>query len=90
MGTRTQIVMIWLVLLVLLASTVAGSLVFTGVAGLCVSLGVAFTKAGFIYWKYMHVGAQPGLLRVAAFAAGAWLAILLMFLVVDYFTRGVG
>lgn len=87
MGTKAQIVVIWLVLLVLLASTIAGSLVFTGVAGLCVSLGIAFTKAGCIYWKYMHVGEQLGLLRVAAFAAGAWLSILLMFLVADYMTR---
>ena len=87
MGTRAQIVVIWLVLLLLLASTMAGSLVFSGVVGLCVSLGIAFTKAGCIYWKYMHVAEQPGLLRVAAFAAGVWLSILLMFLVVDYFTR---
>lgn len=87
MGTNAQIVVIWLVLLLLLASTVAGSLVFSGVAGLCVSLGIAFAKAGCIYWKYMHVGEQSGLLRIAAFAAGAWLSILLAFLVVDYFTR---
>jgi cytochrome c oxidase subunit 4 len=90
MGTRAQIVVIWLVLLLLLASTMAGSLVFSGAAGLVVSLGIAFTKAGAIYWKYMHVGEQPGLLRVAAFAAGAWLVILFLFTTIDYLTRGLG
>jgi cytochrome c oxidase subunit 4 len=88
MGTKAQIVLIWLALLLLLAATVGGSLVFSGAVGLLVSLGIAFTKSGMIYWKYMHVGEQPGLLRVTAFAAGAWLIILFLFTAADYLTRG--
>lgn len=87
MGTKAQIVVIWLALLLLLAATMGASLVFSGAVGLCLSLGIAFTKAGAIYWKYMHVGEQTGLLRMVALAAGAWLSILLAFLVLDYFTR---
>jgi cytochrome c oxidase subunit 4 len=90
MGKQRQIAVIWLALLLLLAATVSGSLVFSGAVGLLVSLGIAFTKSGFIYWKYMHVGEQPGLLRVTAFAAGAWLVILLLFTAADYLTRGLG
>jgi cytochrome c oxidase subunit 4 len=90
MGTKAQIALIWLALLLLLAATVGGSLVFSGAVGLLVSLGVAFTKSGMIYWKYMHVGEQPGLLRVTAFAAVSWLVILFLFTAIDYLTRGLG
>lgn len=88
MSTKTQIVVIWLALMLLLASTVTGSLVFTGAAGAAVSLGIAFAKSGMIFWKYMHVGEQPGLLRVTAFAAAAWLIILFLLTAADYLTRG--
>lgn len=90
MGTKTQIVTIWLALLLLLAATFGASFAFTGAVGILVSLGIAFTKAGMVYWKYMHVGEQPGLLRIAAVAAGAWLAILFMLTAADYLTRGLG
>jgi cytochrome c oxidase subunit 4 len=88
MSTKMQIVAIWLALLMLLAATIGGSLVFTGTAGIVVSLGIAFTKSGMIFWKYMHVGEQTGPLRVAAFAAGGWLMILFLLTTVDYLTRG--
>jgi len=90
MSTKAQITIIWLALLLLLASTVAGSLFFTGIVGLMVSLSIAFAKSGMIYWKYMHVGEQPGLLRIAAIAAAAWLFILFAFTVADFLTRGLG
>lgn len=90
MGVKAQILLVWLALLSLLAATMGGSLVFSGAVGLAVSLGIALAKSGMIYWKYMHFGEQPGLLRVSALAACAWLATLLLFLVLDYLTRGLG
>ena len=81
------LVLIWLILLLLLAGTIAASFLFTGLPGLAVSLAIAASKSGLIYWRYMHLNEQPPLLRVAAVAAGAWLVILLLFLCIDQLTR---
>jgi cytochrome c oxidase subunit IV len=85
---RNPIVVIWLMLMLLLAGTIAASFLFTGLLGLAISLAIAAAKSGLIYWRYMHLDEEPPLLRVAAIAAAAWLVILLLFLCIDQLTRG--
>lgn len=80
---------VWVLLQLLLVATIGASLLLSGTIGLVFSLTVAATKSGLIYWRYMHLGEQPSLSRVAALAAGAWLLILLAFVGLDYFTRGI-
>lgn len=79
--------LVWIALLVLLAMTVAASFILRGPTGLAVSLGIAFAKAGLVYWFFMHLSRRGGLERIAAIGAGAWIAILLAYVVVDYLTR---
>jgi cytochrome c oxidase subunit 4 len=81
------LVLIWLVLMLLLAGTIASSFLFTGLLGLAVSLTIAGAKSGLIYWRYMHLNEEPPLLRLAALGAVAWVTILLVFLSVDDLTR---
>jgi cytochrome c oxidase subunit 4 len=72
MRAASPIVLVWLVLLALLATTVGASFVFAGAVGLTISLGVAFAKSGLIYWRYMHLHEEAGLARVAALGAATW------------------
>jgi cytochrome c oxidase subunit 4 len=81
------LVLIWMVLLLLLAATIGGSLLLSGAIGLVVSLSIAVAKSALIYWRYMHLREETALTRIAALGAAAWLLILLLFLCVDYLTR---
>lgn len=77
----------WIALMLLLAATVASSLVLKGLPGLAVNLTIAFAKTGIIFWIYMHLKEEPGLSRIAALGAGCWFLVLLAFLFLDYLTR---
>lgn len=85
-GYRPLIV-VWLALLLLLASTVTASFLLTGAASLATGLGIAITKAALVYWFFMRLRSERGLLRLAAGAGFAWLLILLFLLSLDYVTR---
>lgn len=87
MRLGNPIVLIWMVLMIFLAATVGASFLLTGALGAVVGLGIAIGKSAFIYWRYMHLGEERGLPRVAALGAFAWLAILLMFVTVEMLTR---
>lgn len=84
---RKRLTIVWLALLALLALTVAGSFTVTGAASAVVSFGVAVAKAALIFWFFMQLRTEKGLIRVFALAAIAWLAILLVFATIDYATR---
>lgn len=84
-GKRLAIV--WLALLVLLALTVAGSFTVTGAASAVVSFGVATAKVALIFWFFMQLRTEKGLIRVFAVGAIAWLLILLTMAAIDYATR---
>jgi cytochrome c oxidase subunit 4 len=84
---RKRLTIVWLALLALLALTVAGSFTVTGAASAVVSFGVAAAKAALIFWFFMQLRTEKGLIRVFALAAIAWLAILLVFATIDYATR---
>ncbi|MFG1410694.1 cytochrome C oxidase subunit IV family protein [Xanthobacter sp. VTT E-85241] len=79
--------LVWLVLLMLLALTVGASLVLTGPESLAAGLGIACAKAVLIYWFFMGLRRENGLLRLFAVGAGAWLLILGLLTATDYATR---
>lgn len=79
--------LVWLVLLALLATTVAASFVLTGASSVTIGLGIAVAKAGLVYWFFMRLSDQRGLIRLAAGAGVSWLLILLSLSLADYLTR---
>jgi cytochrome c oxidase subunit 4 len=85
-GTR-GLILVWAMLLVLLALTVAGSFVFTGPSSLAVSLGIALAKSALVYWFFMNLRQENGLIRVVALGVAAWLLILFLLAGFDYLTR---
>ncbi len=82
-------ILVWAALLVLLVLTVAASFVATGLPSLIAAMGIALLKAGLIFWFYMHLREEPGLIRLAAIGAAAWLSILFFLVFSDYLTRDV-
>ena len=79
--------LVWLALMVLLALTVLGAHVFTGLVSTAVGLAVATVKAALVVWIFMHLRHHHGLTRLAAFFALLWLALLLAFTLADFLTR---
>jgi cytochrome c oxidase subunit IV len=67
-STRSMI-LVWLALLLLLAATVAASFVAAGGVNVAVSLGIAFCKAALVFWFFMNLRAESGLIRIAALGA---------------------
>jgi cytochrome c oxidase subunit 4 len=84
---RKRLAMVWLGLMALLGLTVAGSYTLTGAASAVVSFGVASAKAALIFWFFMQLRDEKGLIRMFAVAAVAWLAILLVLVSIDLATR---
>jgi cytochrome c oxidase subunit 4 len=80
--------LVWLALMLLLASTVAITFAPLGPLKGLLSLGIAVAKAGLISWVFMHLREQPGLNRIAALMAIAWLSILCALTLIDRATRG--
>jgi len=84
---RKRLAFVWLTLMLLLALTVAGSFTVTGSASAVVSFGVATAKVVLIFWFFMQLRTEKGLIRVFAVGAIAWLAILLIMVSIDNVTR---
>ena len=82
------LIVVWAALLVLLVLTVAASFQFSGPPSIAASLGIALAKAALIFWFFMHLREESGLLRLAAIAAAVWLLILFLLVAADYTTRG--
>lgn len=78
---------VWVTLVALLALTVGASFVLTGTASIVVSLGIAFAKTTLIFWFFMQLRSEQGLIRVFAVGAGVWLLILFGLATIDYATR---
>jgi cytochrome c oxidase subunit 4 len=82
------LVLVWAGLMVLLALTVLATFSPLGAIKPVINLLIAAAKAGLIVWVYMHLREQPGLNRIAALMALAWLAILITMTWIDLGTRG--
>jgi cytochrome c oxidase subunit 4 len=84
---RTYVV-IFAILLALLVATVAGAYMPLGPFHLPVALVIAAAKAALIIMYFMHVRYSNKLTWIFSTAAFFWLAIMLVFSLSDYFTRG--
>lgn len=84
---QKRLAIVWLALMALLALTVTGSFAVTGAVSAVVSFGVAAAKVALIFWFFMQLRTEKGLVRVFAVGAIAWLLILLTFAAIDYATR---
>jgi cytochrome c oxidase subunit 4 len=86
--TRTVYVTIFVALLCLTGATVGAAEVDLGALNNVVMLGIAVTKATLVVLWFMHVRYGPRLIHVLVGAGLAWLAILIVFVLADYLTRG--
>lgn len=87
MTKTASVTLVWALLLGLLTLTVMLSMILSGPVGLLAALFMASAKAGLVAWRFMHLNKQPGLARIAAFGASAWLTILFAMTGLDYLTR---
>lgn len=74
-------------LLGLLVLTVGAAFTDLGALNIVVALGIASAKAALILLYFMHLKPAGNLLRLAAGTGMAWLAILIVFVLVDYASR---
>lgn len=81
------IFLIYVVLMLLLAATVAAAELESGPWSTAVALSIAALKAVLILLFFMHVWYSQWLDWIVAFAAFFWLAILLELTLSDYLTR---
>jgi len=81
-------VMVFLALMVLTGTTIAVSTIELGPWNFVVALTIAVIKALLVIMFFMHVkGAKP-LTKLFVGAGFFWMAILIVFVLSDYFSRG--
>jgi len=81
-------VLIWLILLGCTGLTYGVALVDLGPWNIVVALMIAFFKMSLVVLFFMHVKQESRLLKMFVAAGFVWLAILLVFLLSDYLSRG--
>ena len=77
----------YLLLLVLLAVTVAVAFVHLGPFNIVIALAIASVKAWFVALNFMHLRESHRLTWLVAIGAFLWLAILICGLLMDDLTR---
>lgn len=85
--TVKRLALVWLGLVSLLCLTIAASYLLAGPASAAASLGVALAKALLIFWFFMELRDQKGLVRIFATGAAVWLMLLVAFTIMDFSTR---
>jgi len=80
-------VLIWLALLVLLATTVTTAFVPLGPLNGIISMSVAATKAALVVLFFMNIRSSSPLLRLASAAGLFWLILMFVLTAGDYLTR---
>lgn len=86
---RRVVAQVFVVLLALLALTMAVAQVDFGWGNVVANLAIASVKTLLILWYFMHLREMETLLRFFAVAAAVWLGILFAFGLSDFLTRGV-
>jgi cytochrome c oxidase subunit 4 len=81
-------VFVFLALIVLTVTTVLVSKLELGEFNFVVAMTIAVIKASLVVWFFMHVNRSSSLTRLFVFAGLFWVAILLVFLLSDYISRG--
>jgi len=79
---------IFVLLMVLLAATVGAAFIDLGRLNLAAAMAIAVIKAVLIIMFFMHVKYASRLTWVFAAAGFFWLAIMLIFTMTDYASRG--
>jgi cytochrome c oxidase subunit 4 len=87
-SVRTNLI-VFAVLMALLVLTVAVAYLDLGALGLLIAMLIASVKAVLIVLFFMHVRHGSRVQMLFAFAAFAWLAIMLVHTLSDYVTRAV-
>src|SRR5829696_2330196 len=79
--------LVYVLLLAGLVATVGVAYLHLGIAGVALTLLIAFSKAALVVLYFMHVRDSPELNKLAIAAGLVWLSILFGFLLVDYGSR---
>ena len=87
-GTR-EYWLVFFVLMILLLATVGAAFINMGHYNVPVAFSIAILKAGLILWFFMHLKQSTRLSHVFAFASFAWLALMLIITLGDYFSRNI-
>jgi cytochrome c oxidase subunit 4 len=81
-------VLVFLALITLTLATVLISKIELGEYNFVVAMTIAVIKASLVVWFFMHVNRSSSLTRLFVGAGMFWMAILLVFVLSDYFSRG--
>ena len=81
-------VTVWAALIVLTISTVAISKIELGEFNFVVAMTIAVMKGSLVVWFFMNVRQATSLTRLFVGAGFFWMAILIVFTLSDYFSRG--
>jgi cytochrome c oxidase subunit 4 len=87
MAAIRPLLLVWAALLALLALTVGASFALAGPASLATGIAAAAGKTALIYWVFMHLRRESGLVRLVACGVLAWVAILFVMTLLDTATR---
>ncbi|VWX47348.1 cytochrome C oxidase subunit IV family protein [Novosphingobium sp. 9U] len=90
MTATLRLVSVWLILLALLATTIAATFLPLGPWSPAVSYGIAVAKAALVLWFFMDMRREGGLPRLAAMAGFIWLTILFTLTFADFVSRAHG
>jgi cytochrome c oxidase subunit IV len=81
-------VLVFLALIALTISTVAISKVELGEYNFVVAMTIAVIKGSLVVWFFMHVRQATSLTKLFVVAGFFWMAILIVFTLSDYISRG--
>ena len=81
-------VKIFLALMILTAVTVGAAFIDMGALNNIVAMGIALFKAGLVVLFFMHVRYGTKMIPLIVVSSVAWLAIMFLITMSDYWTRG--
>ncbi len=84
----STLIWVFVTLLVLLVFTALATLLPPGPWALPLAMMIAAAKTALIFWYFMQLRWQDGMVRVFAAAGFVWLAIAGVLTFADYLTRG--
>ena len=81
------LLVVWAGLMFLLAATLAASFLVSGAASAATGVAIALIKAFLVFWFFMRLRSEGGLIRLAAMGGGVWLLLLGGLASADYLAR---
>jgi cytochrome c oxidase subunit 4 len=80
--------LVFLGLIALTGTTVAVSKIELGSFNFVAAMTIAVVKGSLVVWFFMHLRQSSSLTRLFALAGFFWMAILIVFTLSDYLSRG--